>query len=243
MACEYCPLRTFQSAPLTLAATTSTTTSPAAATGSGKSPYFKTSGPPKCSMKAAFIICRSLGAARIRPLPSCRLRRWPRGSRRPHKRQPEHCRAGLACPRCCDDRCRRSFCMAGLPLPWSQVRVAELVQSRYRMGAQPRPNRRALIRVQPFGSALTTSRSTELHLGVRTPRNAQPANQGAILQPLSSLRPRFPIGADGDHWPRSAGRPCTGVDQDRTDSSASSRRHAATSRSGLNSGARRPTAR
>jgi len=57
-ACEYWPLRTFQSAPLTLAATTSTTTSPAAATGSGKSPYFKTSGPPNCSMKAAFIICR-----------------------------------------------------------------------------------------------------------------------------------------------------------------------------------------
>jgi len=48
--------RTFQSAPLTLAATTSTTTSPDPATGSGKSPYFKTSGPPYCSMKAAFIV-------------------------------------------------------------------------------------------------------------------------------------------------------------------------------------------
>jgi hypothetical protein len=37
------------------------------------------------------------------------------------------------------------LCMVGLPLPWSQVRVAELVQSRYRMGRQPRPNRRASI--------------------------------------------------------------------------------------------------
>lgn len=32
------------------------TTSPVPATGSGKSPYFKTSGPPYCSMKAAFIV-------------------------------------------------------------------------------------------------------------------------------------------------------------------------------------------
>src|SRR5262245_11704978 len=31
------------------------TTSPGPATGSGRSPYFKTSGPPYCSMKAAFI--------------------------------------------------------------------------------------------------------------------------------------------------------------------------------------------
>src|SRR5258708_24280410 len=48
--------RIFQSAPLTLAATTSMTTPPGPATGSGKSPYFKTSGPPNCLMKAAFIV-------------------------------------------------------------------------------------------------------------------------------------------------------------------------------------------
>ena len=32
-----------------------------------KSPYFKTSGPPNCSMKAAFIICRLFSATRIVP--------------------------------------------------------------------------------------------------------------------------------------------------------------------------------
>ena len=50
------PSRTFQSAPLTLAATISTTTSPDAATGSSISPNFRTSGPPCRSMKAAFIV-------------------------------------------------------------------------------------------------------------------------------------------------------------------------------------------
>ena len=34
---------------------TSTSTSPGAATGSGRSPYFRTSGPPNCSKNAAFI--------------------------------------------------------------------------------------------------------------------------------------------------------------------------------------------
>src|SRR6266536_1976557 len=51
----YWPARAFQSAALTLAAATSMSTSPGAATGFGKSPYFKTSGPPKRSMKTAFI--------------------------------------------------------------------------------------------------------------------------------------------------------------------------------------------
>ena len=50
------PSRTFQSAPLTLAATISTTISPDAATGSGISPNFRTSGPPCRSMKAAFMV-------------------------------------------------------------------------------------------------------------------------------------------------------------------------------------------
>src|SRR3984893_7787112 len=51
----YWPSRTFQSAAFTLAATTSTTTAPGPATGSGKSPYLSTSGPPYCSMNTAFI--------------------------------------------------------------------------------------------------------------------------------------------------------------------------------------------
>src|SRR6201987_3259664 len=49
------PSRTFQSAPLMLAATISITTSRDAATGSGMSPNFRTSGPPCRSMKAAFM--------------------------------------------------------------------------------------------------------------------------------------------------------------------------------------------
>src|SRR5262245_33332948 len=53
-------MRTFQSAPLTLAANISITTSPGAAVGSGRSPYFKTSGPPCRSMKAAFILFLTL---------------------------------------------------------------------------------------------------------------------------------------------------------------------------------------
>ena len=40
----------------TLAATTSMTTSTGLATGFGKSPYSKTSGPPYCSIKAAFVV-------------------------------------------------------------------------------------------------------------------------------------------------------------------------------------------
>ena len=136
-----------------------------------------------------------------------------------------------------------ALCMVSLPLPWSQIRVAELVQSRYRMGPQPRRNRRALIRVQPLGSVLTTSRSTERHLGVRTPRNASTSQSRPYCNHSRHRDHAIPIGADGDHWPRTAGRRRAGVDQDRTDSSASSRRHAASSRSGLNKGARRATAR
>src|SRR5262249_26169249 len=54
--CLYSPRRTFQSAALTVVATMSMTTSPGLATGSGKSPYWKTSGPPNRSIKAAFIL-------------------------------------------------------------------------------------------------------------------------------------------------------------------------------------------
>src|SRR5262245_39397846 len=53
--CLYSPRRTFQSAALTLAAKISTATSPEPATGSGNSPYWNMSGPPYCSMNAAFI--------------------------------------------------------------------------------------------------------------------------------------------------------------------------------------------
>src|SRR5258708_7968872 len=53
--CLYSPRRTFQSAALTLVAATSMTTSPGPATGSGKSPYWRTSGPPNRSINAAFI--------------------------------------------------------------------------------------------------------------------------------------------------------------------------------------------
>jgi hypothetical protein len=74
--CLYWPARTFQSAPLTLAATTSMTTSPGPAAGSGKSPYFKTSGPPYCSMKAAFMMFCLCDPVRIRRLPDGTLAEW-----------------------------------------------------------------------------------------------------------------------------------------------------------------------
>src|SRR5262245_3969916 len=51
----YRPARTCQSAAFTLAACTSTSTSPGAAMGSGTSPYCSTSGPPVCMENAAFI--------------------------------------------------------------------------------------------------------------------------------------------------------------------------------------------
>src|SRR6185295_5069932 len=50
----YCPERIFQSAALMLAAWMSTSTSPAAGTGSGSSPYSRTSGPPNLRKKQAF---------------------------------------------------------------------------------------------------------------------------------------------------------------------------------------------
>jgi hypothetical protein len=51
--------------------------------------------------------------------------------------------------------------MVSLPLSRSQIPVAELVQSRCRLGFQPRPGGRALTRVQRFRLALTAFRSTE----------------------------------------------------------------------------------
>src|SRR5688572_3688909 len=52
----YWPARIFQSAALTLAAWTSTSTSPGAGVGSGQSPYSNTSGPPYLRKKHAFIV-------------------------------------------------------------------------------------------------------------------------------------------------------------------------------------------
>src|ERR1700733_3643784 len=63
-------------------------------------------------------------------LPASRPRQKPRGSRDPHKRQSRDGRAGLRRPRHGDDRCWRMFRMARLPLSWSKIRIAELVQSR-----------------------------------------------------------------------------------------------------------------
>jgi len=74
---EYWPARIFQSAALTLAAWISTTTSPAAGTGSGKSPYWRTSGPPKARKKEAFM--GAMIASGIS---------WPRRSPRPSKSGP-----------------------------------------------------------------------------------------------------------------------------------------------------------
>src|SRR4029079_14778134 len=51
----YSPAHTFQSAPFTLAAWVSTTTWPGPGVGSGRSPYFRFSGPPNFSMYAAFM--------------------------------------------------------------------------------------------------------------------------------------------------------------------------------------------
>ena len=63
-----------------------------------------------------------------------RPRQRPRGSRDPHECQSRYGRAGLRRPRYRNDRRRRMFSVAGLPLSWSEIRIAELVQSRYSPG-------------------------------------------------------------------------------------------------------------
>src|SRR5439155_16942404 len=81
------PSRTFQSAPLTLAVIISTTISPDAATGSGISPNFRTSGPPCRSMKAAFIVIPRVGEPRSH-FPSTHSNRRIRPARRAHGSYP-----------------------------------------------------------------------------------------------------------------------------------------------------------
>ena len=74
------------------------------------------------------------GADLSRALPGSRPRQRPRGGREPHQRQPWHGGAGRHRARHRDDRCRRMFGVAGLPLSRSQIRIAELVQSGYDPG-------------------------------------------------------------------------------------------------------------
>ena len=65
--------------------------------------------------------------------------------------------AGLRRPLSRDDRGRRILSVAGLPLPRSQVRVAELVQSGCDLGRQPHLGRRSLACDQPCEPALSRS--------------------------------------------------------------------------------------
>ena len=74
------------------------------------------------------------GADLSRALQGSRPRQGPRGGREPHQRQSCHGGAGRHRPRRRDDRCRRVFGVAGLPLSRSQIRIAELVQSGYGSG-------------------------------------------------------------------------------------------------------------
>jgi hypothetical protein len=64
-----------------------------------------------------------------RALSGRRSRQRPPGGGRAHKRQPWHGRPGFHRPLCRNDRSRRIRGVAGLPLPGSQVRVAELVMT------------------------------------------------------------------------------------------------------------------
>jgi hypothetical protein len=72
-----------------------------------------------------------------------------------HKRQFGHGCPGLRRPLCRDDRSRRTLSVAGLSLPGSEVRVAELVQSGYYLGLQSRLCRRSIASCQPGERALS----------------------------------------------------------------------------------------
>src|SRR5262245_32368735 len=73
-----------------------------------------------------------------RVLPGRRRRQGPRGCGRAHKRQSGDGRSSLHRPLRRDVDSWRILGVASLPLPGSQVRVAELVQSGCDLGLQPR---------------------------------------------------------------------------------------------------------
>jgi hypothetical protein len=77
-------------------------------------------------------------------LPRRRPQQWPSGGRRPHQCQSRHGRLDLRRPHYHDDRSRRHLGLASLPVPGSQVRVAELVQSGCDLVPQPHIGRRSL---------------------------------------------------------------------------------------------------
>src|SRR6266446_6972715 len=63
--------------------------------------------------------------------------------------------AYVRCPFCRDDEGWRILRVVGLPRPGSQIRVAELVQSGYDLGRQPRSGGRSLAREHPCKRALS----------------------------------------------------------------------------------------
>ena len=79
----------------------------------------------------------------------------PRGGGRAHKRQSGHGRPGFRRPLCRDDRSRRILGVASLPLPGSQVRIAELVQSGWDLGLQSRLGGCSIACDQPGEPALS----------------------------------------------------------------------------------------
>ena len=95
---------------------------------------------------------------------AARPQQGPRGSRRPHQCQSRHGRPGLRRPLCRDDRSRRVLGVAGLPLPGSHVRVADLVQSGCDLGPQPYIGGCSLAYDQPGKPAL--SAFTVIRIGV-----------------------------------------------------------------------------
>src|SRR4029077_13274039 len=84
-----------------------------------------------------------------------RPQQGPRGSRRPHQCQSRHGGPGLRRPLCRDDRSRRVLGVAGLSLPGSHVRVADLVQSGCDLGPQPYIGGCSLAYDQPGKPALS----------------------------------------------------------------------------------------
>jgi len=90
-----------------------------------------------------------------RALPGRRPRQGPRGGRGAHKRQSGRGRPGLPRPLYSDDRSRRIVGVAGLPVPGSQVRVAELVQSGCYLGLQSRLGGCSIAGDQPDEPALS----------------------------------------------------------------------------------------
>ena len=90
----------------------------------------------------------------------------------------------------------RNLCMVSLPLPRSQIRVAELVQSRRHLGRSASSWWARSHSRSAFRASTDRAGPTEPRLGLRTRQKASAQQSSPIMHPLSPSRSRIRIEGD-----------------------------------------------